>query len=213
MLCCAVAGRNNQLINSKRLDKTLKWKQIESSSIIYLYGPSVMEQRVSLMIEIERNLMKHLPYLHVVKGKGKHAQLPVVVFLHGFTSAKEHNLHYAYLLAERGMRVILPEANLHGERSQGVNEDTLPFQFWEIVTTTINELALIKEQLHVQGWGTDRIGLAGTSMGGITLLGALTQYDWIKVGVCLMGSPHYEQFAQNKLNELLKLWSEITLFY
>jgi hypothetical protein len=41
----------------------------------------------------------------------------------------------------------------------------------------------------------DRIGLAGTSMGGVVTLGAMTQYPWIKAAVSLMGMPAFEQFS------------------
>src|SRR5699024_10754819 len=41
-----------------------------------------------------------------------------------------------------------------------------------------------------------RIGVAGTSMGGITTTAALTQYDWIKTSVVLMGSPKITAFAK-----------------
>lgn len=35
-------------------------------------------------------------------------------------------------------------------------------------------------------------------------MGALTQYDWVKTAVSLMGMPYYEKFAQLQLDELKK---------
>lgn len=159
-------------------------------------------EEVSMMINIEKDFVKDIPFLHIVNDKQREQTVPTVIFIHGFTSAKEHNLHYAYLLAENGMRVILPEANLHGERANGTKEAELPFHFWGIVTQTIEEIKDIRNKLVFNGWADERIGLAGTSMGGIISLGALTQYDWIKATVCLMGSPTYEQFAKKKLEKI-----------
>ncbi|PMX98283.1 esterase, partial [Pseudomonas sp. MPR-R5A] len=57
----------------------------------------------------------------------------------------------------------------------------------------------------------DRIGVAGTSMGGIVTLGALTQYKWIKSAVSLMGMPYYEKFALAQIDMLKKDGVEIPL--
>lgn len=130
-------------------------------------------------------------------------QLPTILFIHGFTSAKEHNLHYAYYLAEQGFRVILPEASMHGERCENVTEAELNHSFWEIVLTTIEELDyLVKDLSEKTLVDSDRIGLVGTSMGGIATLGALTQYDWIKVAVSLMGCPAYVSLAEAQMKGL-----------
>ncbi len=67
-------------------------------------------------------------------------ELPVVIFLHGFQSAKEHNLHYAYNMAKKGLRVLLPDAHLHGARSEELDEVQLSLRFWEIVLTSIEEM-------------------------------------------------------------------------
>ena len=51
----------------------------------------------------------------------------------------------------------------------------------------------------------EQIGLAGTSMGGIVTLGALTQYKWIKAAVSLMGMPAYEDYLHWQLEQLQRL--------
>ncbi|KIL45666.1 alpha/beta fold hydrolase [Jeotgalibacillus soli] len=157
------------------------------------------------MITVERQTMHTIPYLHIVKNEARSRQKPTIFFIHGFTSAKEHNLHYAYLYAEKGYRVILPDAPLHGERDEGLDETTLSTRFWNMVIKAIHEVELIKNELCRQELiDESRIGLAGTSMGGIITLGALTQYDWIKVGVSLMGSPAYVGFAQAQIDHFKK---------
>lgn len=128
----------------------------------------------------------------------------MIIFIHGFTSAKEHNLHYAYLLAEKGFRVILPESLYHGDREEnGFSETDLYGHFWKIVIQTIHELKDVKEYYVQVGLADQkRIGLAGTSMGGIVTLGALTQYSWVKAAVSLMGMPAYEKFSQWQMDLL-----------
>ncbi len=158
-----------------------------------------------IMISIMKEIEGEIPFLHVVDQKYLTEQCPTVFFLHGFTSAKEHNLHYAYLLAERGFRVILPDCALHGERDEGISENQLYLQFWNIVLRSIDELAELKTALSIKGYiDEERIGVVGTSMGAVITLGALTQYDWIHVAVSLMGSPSYQQFLTWQLEQMEK---------
>ncbi|MFB6465295.1 alpha/beta fold hydrolase [Cytobacillus sp. Hz8] len=158
------------------------------------------------MVVIEKKFIEQIPVLHLVKQEIIDQRLPFIIFNHGFTSAKEHNLHYAYLLAEKGFRVVLPEALYHGERAtRPFQEHELNFHFWEIVIQTIKELNMIKndfDQLHLID--ENRIGLVGTSMGGIVTHGALTQYPWIKAAVSLMGLANYEKYAHLQVDEMKK---------
>ncbi|MFE8700339.1 alpha/beta fold hydrolase [Cytobacillus sp. FJAT-54145] len=157
------------------------------------------------MIVVKNEKIGSVPTLHLAPQNQLHGKLPLIMFVHGFTSAKEHNLHYAYLLAEKGFRVVLPEALHHGERSVGLSDHDLNIRFWEIVLTMIDDLDIIKSSLEEENLiDSENIGLAGTSMGGITTLGALTKYPWIKAAVSLMGMPYYEKFALWQISELKK---------
>ncbi|MFY4774318.1 esterase [Metabacillus sp. RGM 3146] len=155
------------------------------------------------MVIVENLKIDGIPLLHIVREKEKNDALPFVLFVHGFTSAKENNLHYAYLLAEKGIRVVLPEALYHGERSENLSQNALNAQFWVIVLNEISELETIKNAFSQKGLIDEtRIGAAGTSMGGVVTLGALTQYSWIKAGVSLMGSPYYADFLKMQIEYL-----------
>ncbi|KQU60667.1 prolyl oligopeptidase family serine peptidase [Rossellomorea marisflavi] len=161
------------------------------------------------MIIVENNTIEEIPFLHLVKEEYRNEALPTCFFVHGFTSAKEHNLHYAYYLAEKGFRVILPDCLEHGERGTGKTEYELGKRFWNIVIHTIKELDILKETFARDGLiDEERIGLAGTSMGGIVTLGALTQYEWINSAVSLMGNPSYVKLAQAQLGQLEKMGYE-----
>lgn len=155
------------------------------------------------MVIIENIQIGSIPILHVVQKAKREETLPFIIFVHGFESAKENNLHYAYLLAEKGFRVVLPEAVHHGERDSSLTSLQMNLHFWDIVISTIEELPAVKNYFAEKNMiDIERIGLAGTSMGGIITLGALTQYSWIKAAVSLMGMPYYEKFSQYQLKQL-----------
>ena len=164
------------------------------------------------MILVEKQKMNEIPVLHLAQKERYDEQLPLVIFEHGFTSAKENNLHYAYLLAEKGIRVVLPEAAHHGERSTDLSTDQLAFRFWEIVMQSIRELDTIRQSFEEQKLiDPKRIGLVGTSMGGLVTLGSMTQYQWIKAAVSLMGMPSYERYALWQLETLKKKGVELPI--
>ncbi len=151
-------------------------------------------------ITVKKEYINSIPVLHIVKDNLLHEELPTVIFIHGITSAKEHNLHYAYYLAEKGIRVMLPDCLYHGERQEEITENNQRLQLWNIVIMSIQELDTIKSYLLDKGWSKrERIGVAGTSMGAIVTLGALKKYNWIHSAVSLMGSPAYVQFASGQI--------------
>ncbi|GKU81757.1 alpha/beta fold hydrolase [Niallia sp. NCCP-28] len=155
------------------------------------------------MIIIEKLYVNEIPTLHIVKKEYYDQTLPYIQFIHGFTSAKEHNLHFAYNLAEKGFRVVLPDCLYHGERDEGYRKMELNIRFWDIVVKTIDEIKIIKDYFeNRQMIDPEKIGLVGTSMGGITTLGALRKYPWIHTAVSLMGMPYYEKFAQYTIDEV-----------
>ena len=83
--------------------------------------------------------------------------------------------------------------------------EQLSLQFWNIILTSIAELDILKEvYLKNNRSIANKIGVAGTSMGGITTLGALTQHKWITAGVSLMGNPNYNQFARFLVTQIEK---------
>src|SRR5699024_7013611 len=132
-------------------------------------------------IIINREKWLGIPILNVAEHGEIDNPLPTIIFLHGITSAKEQNLPIAYLLAEKGYRVILPDAMLHGEREENISPVALRMRFFEIIRQNLDDVESIYEVLAakqlIQG---DRLAIAGTSMGGITTAAALTQFSWVK---------------------------------
>ena len=106
------------------------------------------------------------------------------------------------ILQRKGIRVLLPDAHLHGAREENLDEVQLSLRFWEIVLTSIEEVSFIREELVQRGLHTTgKIGLAGTSMGGITTLGCLTVYDWVDAAAVMMGAPGFVQLAKAQMSE------------
>lgn len=150
---------------------------------------------------VKNEKWKSIPLLHVY-DESMDNETPVVIFLHGFLSAKEHNLHYAYQLVEKGVRVILPDALLHGERTNHLSENEMNLNFWKIVLKSVEEVNTIYQELKLkQLLESDSIGIAGTSMGGIVTSGCLAIYPWIKTAGICMGTTSFTKLAEHQLEE------------
>ncbi|HWK22482.1 MAG TPA: prolyl oligopeptidase family serine peptidase [Ureibacillus sp.] len=149
---------------------------------------------------VQDDMWKGIPLLHVYDNS-MNEQSPIVIFLHGFQSAKEHNLHYAYQLVQKGIRVIMPDAHLHGVRSENLSEMKMSMHFWEIVLKSIHEVNAIYEELQDRGYGDAKIGVAGSSMGAIVTAGCLNSYNWINAAAICMGAPGYVEFASWQLDQ------------
>ncbi len=154
-------------------------------------------------MKVDQEIWGSIPLLHIYNEETVNEKSPVVIFLHGFESAKEHNLHYAYQLVNKGIRVIMPDALLHGDREDHLDKIQLSLRFWEIVLTSIEEVKYLYDQLKERGYlTTDKIALSGTSMGAIVTMGCLTVYPWIKTAAVMMGAPAYVELAKEQIAEI-----------
>lgn len=148
------------------------------------------------MIEISETSLAGIACLHATPAGMQHKALPVVAFWHGFTSSKEVYAYFAVALAQRGFRVVMPDALHHGTRYNGDSETRLT-QFWEILRSNIDEVACIRQALEKQGLIADgRFAVGGASQGGMTALGAMARYPDIRSVACLMGSGYFSTLAK-----------------
>ena len=151
---------------------------------------------------VTKETWEGIPLLHIHTVE-MNEETPVVIFLHGFMSAKEHNLHYAYQLVNKGVRVLLPDAKLHGDRSEGLTEMQLNLRFWEIVLNSIHEVEQLFNYLKVNRLlESNKIGVAGSSMGAITTSGCLKRYEWITTAAICMGAPGFVELGKYQLEQL-----------
>ncbi|PBB06112.1 MULTISPECIES: alpha/beta fold hydrolase [Salimicrobium] len=155
------------------------------------------------MISVQRESWRGIPLLHVTEAAKQGEPLPVFTYFHGFTSAKEHNLPQAYLLAEKGYRVLLPDSLYHGEREEKLHQQQLNLKFWDIVYQNLKELQVLYDELEIRDLlEGDRFGVGGTSMGGITTTAALTMYPWISAACVMMGSPKPVEFSKKIIEDV-----------
>jgi fermentation-respiration switch protein FrsA (DUF1100 family) len=154
------------------------------------------------MITIENKVINSQPVLWVESSIINKKRAPLLLFWHGWTSMKEKNLHYAYMAAEKGYRVLLPEACGHGERLEELSDIERKIGFWKVVLQSISEtegmLNIMQEADLIE---EGRMIVGGTSMGAVISLGALKAYPFIDAGVSLMGNPFYKKFAKQQLEE------------
>lgn len=164
------------------------------------------------MIAIYKEYWQDIPLLHVVDQEKKEQALPTLTYIHGFTSAKEHNLPLAYLAAEKGYRVLLPDCLLHGERAEDLSSQERQLRFFDILKQNLDDIEIIYQELVAkQLLEGNRFGLAGTSMGGITTAAALTQFSWIKSAGVLMGSPKPHAYAQQLIAYMKSQYGELPM--
>lgn len=143
-----------------------------------------------MKISIRHRYIKKIPVLEVVLDEYKDKKLPLVVYYHGWQSAKELSLTQARKLANQGLRVILPDAMNHGERKTGAISSIPSVTFWSSIQYNIIEFSLIVRYFEKRGLiENGKIGVGGVSMGGITTCALLTQHEEIKVAACMMGTP------------------------
>ncbi|MBP1130276.1 fermentation-respiration switch protein FrsA (DUF1100 family) [Serratia sp. PL17] len=148
------------------------------------------------MIEIYDERAGNIAVIHAVPAGQYHQPLPTIFFYHGYTSSKEVYAYFGYALAKAGFRVVLPDADFHGERFDGDEQKRLS-RFWEILRSNIDELPALKAHFEQRGLIAEgRIGVAGASMGGMTTLGSFARYPWVKAAASLMGAGYYTSLAQ-----------------
>lgn len=151
---------------------------------------------------VAKETWEGIPLLHVHTNE-MNEETPVVLFLHGFMSAKEHNLHYAYHLVNKGVRVLLPDAKLHGDRSKGLTEMQMNLRFWEIVLNSIHDVEQLFNYLKSNRLlDSNKIGVAGSSMGAITTAGCLKRYEWVTTAALCMGAPGFVELGKYQLEQL-----------
>ena len=145
------------------------------------------------MIQIDYREVSGVPYAEVVDASLKDQAIPIVVFYHGWTGSKDRVVTIGVELAKRGMRAILPDQLLHGDR--GVR--LIGGEIWEIVANNIKELPIIKEEMRHRGLLDEaKFGVAGLSMGGISTYALFNQYPYITAAASLMGNADPARFAK-----------------
>lgn len=161
-----------------------------------------------MKLTIRQRSLGTIPLLEVVPRAERNQLLPLIVYYHGWQSAKELVLTQGRKLAEKGFRVILPDAANHGDRRQNITR--IPsLTFWQSIHTNLFEFGFIVNHFKRLGLADDRIAVGGVSMGGFTTCALLTHHPEIKVAACVMGSPMPSQYGER----IMKRAEEAGRFY
>lgn len=148
------------------------------------------------MVKIYQHLIQDVPILEVVSNNGIHKPLPLVIFYHGWRSSKELVLTQARKLAQKNIRVILPDAMNHGQRLTDISSIS-SFTFWDSIQGNLAEFALIRDYYNDQKLIKDqKIGVGGYSMGGMTTGALLTAHPEITAATIIMGTPDLSGYAR-----------------
>ncbi len=134
--------------------------------------------------------------------------LPLVFIFHGFDSSKERKLQHAYIMAQRGFFVVMPDAVRHGEREDSTfaaltYSEKAEFLF-DIVTETAAEIdSLLQHYSQSSVVDSSRCAVVGTSMGGMILCEYLARHGHkaIKAGVSIISTPDFGSIIDNSLEQ------------
>ncbi|MHC5247657.1 alpha/beta fold hydrolase [Enterococcus sp. LJL90] len=148
-------------------------------------------KKIHLMID-------DIPAFEVVEEALQEAELPLIIYYHGWQTNKNLAMTQARRLAGLGFRVCLPDAPNHGERHQPVS--TVPsLTFWETIHGNLFEFEKIRDFFLKNRPNNGRLGVGGFSMGGMTTAALLTHHPEIDAAVCLMGTPSPKAFVDTTI--------------
>jgi len=148
------------------------------------------------MTKIYQQMIQDVPILEVTPDDAFHKQLPLVIFYHGWRSSKELVLTQARKLAQKNIRVILPDAMNHGQRLADVS--SIPsFTFWNSIQGNLTEYSMIRDYYSNKSLIKDnKIGVGGYSMGAMTTGALLTAHPEITAATIIMGTPDLSTYAK-----------------
>lgn len=162
------------------------------------------------LIVRKRNI-NHIPLLEVFPESEKNNPLPLVVYYHGWQTSKELALTPARKIAQKNIRVIIPDAMNHGERRIHEKSSIPSFTFWSSIQHNISEFDLLIHYFNERDLIKDhQIGVGGYSMGGMTTAALLTHHDNIQSASILMGTPDFDGFI-NQMKQHVQQSPHLTM--
>lgn len=140
-------------------------------------------------LTIRKRMVGTIPVLDIAPDDLRNQALPMVVYYHGWQSAKEMNLTQARYIAKNKIRVILPDAQNHGERKQPIS--SIPsLTFWQSIQANLFEFEFLTHYFKQRDLYNGQLAIGGLSMGAITTYALLTHHPEIQGAVALMGTPN-----------------------
>lgn len=155
---------------------------------------------------VERKLLAGVPVL-LVRPVAAPGPLPTVLWFHGLAADKDVHLPELRRFAATGLLAVGVDTVGHGERRlpdfeqqfARLPEDSLPL-FTSLVARTVSEVPVLIDALIAGGCADgERIAVAGVSMGGCIVYGAVCRDRRLCAAVALLGSPERTQPAPHSL--------------
>lgn len=147
-----------------------------------------IESWKKLKIIVRKRMIGTIPVFEVVEDTDQNKPLPIIVYYHGWQINKTLVITQGRKLAAKGFRVVLPDAENHGERIQTVS--TIPsLTFFNSIHTNLFEFGYIIDYFKKRHLTTNFIGVGGLSMGGMTTCALMTHNPEINAAACIMGTP------------------------
>ncbi|XJS11624.1 alpha/beta fold hydrolase [Aerococcaceae bacterium WGS1372] len=141
-----------------------------------------------MKITVRKRFIGTIPSFELVNELDKNNPLPIIVYYHGWQINKTLVFTQGRKLAQKGFRVILPDAMNHGERLQDISK--IPsLTFFQSIHTNLFEFGYIINYFKERHLTNDFIGVGGLSMGGMTTCALLTHNPQINAAACVMGTP------------------------
>lgn len=141
-----------------------------------------------MKLEVKKLKVGIVPVLEVVSKERINERLPLIIYYHGWQTSKELVLTQGRKIAQKGFRVILPDAANHGERKTPVS-DIPSFTFFQSIHANLFEFESLIAYFKRAKLTNEFIGVGGVSMGGMTTCALMTHHPEINAAACVMGSP------------------------
>lgn len=142
------------------------------------------------MIEEKRLVIQDIPCINITCGSQPKG---VVLFYHGWTSAKELQSVRGRILAAYGYDVLIPDAINHGERGPIDYDNPVAYSaFWQTIFQNVDEGKVWIEYMKKAYPGLPYI-VMGHSMGGFTTLGLMSRYADFTTAVAMNGSGWWDE--------------------
>lgn len=166
---------------------------------------------MNVSIKIERIIYNDIPLLLCYKDN-KEEMIPIIL-LHQLLEDKESELTLAYYLAVSGYYVMIPDLLYHGEWTESVrNSEKLDFN--KLFTEMDRSMELIQnliQYVHMFSGlsvNSEKIGIVGTSYGGMLALAAGSQFHDIKFVAALCTSANWSTLVENYSFEAFRIFSK-----
>lgn len=148
-----------------------------------------------MKIIVRKRQIGNIPILEVVEEEKLYEAAPLLIYYHGWQTAKELVLTQGRKLAKQGFRVVLPDAANHGERKTEVSP--IPsLTFWNSIQTNLFEFGYLVDFFENRGVVTNGVYVGGVSMGGMTTCALMATHPEIKAAACVMGTPNFLAYRQ-----------------